>query len=259
MKCEKCSSERIQAVSETIQTTEKDGQGLFGFLYFIYIIALLVAFGFLIDGLQKPTSIPLDQIAEILTAIEIIKFTIPALFLTMLLKRIAPFKLETKTKIICLDCGNYWYLQEKEESNKERTEEELKKEPEEESELKLEKEPEHERGRVFIKFIFIILSLFIIGTLIYGFASSCPSNKTPPNLELEETLTGVNVYVEAEDDYDKVEVELQFYDWSGNLAYTTTLTGRDYKEGNTYTLTFSFSLSERFTYSYVEYWLESYS
>lgn len=131
-----------------------------------------------------------------------------------------------------------------------------------EPERELEEEPIRERGSGFIKFIFAIAGLILIGAIIYGFASSCPSSrldkKTPPSVRLEETLSGATVYVEAKDDYDEVKVEVEFYDTSGNLANTKTLTGRNYKKGNTYTLTISLSLSERLNYSYVRYRVKSY-
>lgn len=111
MKCAKCKSEKIQAVSETIQLKEKSGIGFFVFLYAISITALIVAFGFLIGGMQKPRSMPINEIFEMMVAIEITKYALPTLFITMLAYRITPFKLETKTKIICLDCGNTWYLE----------------------------------------------------------------------------------------------------------------------------------------------------
>ena len=238
MKCEKCNSEKIQAISETVQTTEKDGMGLFAFLYFIYIIALFVAFGFFVAGLQKPASIPLDQIVEILTAIKIAKFTLPALFLTMLLKRIVPFKLETKTKIICLDCGNYWYIQGKEETNSEANEEILKKE-------EIEEEPIHERGSGLIRFIFVMVGLILVVALIYGFASSCPSSskKTPPTIirhgktcDIDETIIGYYFSIKANDNYEDITIEYTFYTHSGDIFANNKLTKKDCKKGETYTL-----------------------
>ena len=111
MKCQKCNSEKIQIISESIQTNEKCGQGFFNFLYILCVLGLLLAFKFFVDGTQKSKEIPLLSIEEIALALNILKFIIFLFFITMLSKRLAPFIYETRTKVVCLDCGNYWYLE----------------------------------------------------------------------------------------------------------------------------------------------------
>ncbi len=123
MKCNKCNSEKIQVVSEMIQTDEKDGQGLYAFLYFISITALIVSFLFFIAGVDKTNENTFWQISEIITASKIFAFAFPTLVFTMLFKRLVPFKFQTKTKVVCLDCGHTWYLQEEQKSDAEDDEE----------------------------------------------------------------------------------------------------------------------------------------
>lgn len=113
MKCENCNSEKITVFSEYIETKEKDGQGLFAFLYLVSAIALIVAFLFLFLSLNKTTNAPIEQISEFITGTQIITIAIPFLFLTMILKRLVPFKHVTKTKVVCLECGKTWYLENK--------------------------------------------------------------------------------------------------------------------------------------------------
>ncbi len=117
----------------------------------------------------------------------------------------------------------------------------------------------------------IILSLFglfltFIGMyiVIEGGCSnnqSCASSqiiKAKPTISHEQTLTGVLVTINANDDYNFVLVEIQYLDKNNNVLQTEELIGYDYKEGNTYNLHSQISMSSIFNVTNYKCTLKSY-
>ena len=99
----------------------------------------------------------------------------------------------------------------------------------------------------FLGIIFaIVCCMFITAAVIQNCSGS---TKIKPDISTEETLTGIVVTIDANDDYEKVEVLLEFTDGAGNVIEEKTLTGYNYKKGRTYTLNYYFSLSDLFEYS----------
>ncbi|MDW2975191.1 MAG: zinc ribbon domain-containing protein [Alphaproteobacteria bacterium] len=107
----------------------------------------------------------------------------------------------------------------------------------------IEEEPIHERGSGLIRFIFVMVGLILVVALIYGFASSCPSNKTPPTIirhgktcDIDGTIIGYYFSIKANDNYEDITIEYTFYTHSGDIFANNKLTKKDCKKGETYTL-----------------------
>ena len=65
--------------------------------------------------------------------------------------------------------------------------------------------------------------------------------KQEPKITYKETIYGFDFYVECKDNYSIVEIEATLKDKNGNIVDVITLTGKDYKKGNTYTLSYKIS------------------
>ncbi len=111
MKCKKCDSEKVTAISEYIETKEKSGTVFFVVLCVIFIAALLLSISLFVRNgeSQMPGA---QKVADTVLALEILKYTLPTLFATIVLMIISPYKHVTNTKFVCLECGNTWYLEE---------------------------------------------------------------------------------------------------------------------------------------------------
>lgn len=89
--------------------------------------------------------------------------------------------------------------------------------------------------------ILLLISIAIIGAiLIVPKLDGTDGNafKQKPTITYKETLYGFDFYVECNDNYSVVEIEATLSDKNGNIVDTITLTGKDYKKGNTYTLSY---------------------
>jgi len=87
----------------------------------------------------------------------------------------------------------------------------------------------------------LLISIAIIGAiLIVPKLVGMDSNafKQKPTITYKETLYGFDFYVECNDNYSVVEIEATLSDKNGNIVDTITLSGTNYKKGNTYTLSY---------------------
>ena len=81
-----------------------------------------------------------------------------------------------------------------------------------------------------------ILCAFLIVPSLDGINSNAFKQK--PTITYKETLYGFDFYVECNDNYSVVEIEATLSDKNGNIVDTITLSGTNYKKGNTYTLSY---------------------
>lgn len=104
--CSNCNSNNIVVVNEMIEKPEKEGQGFFTFLYIIFSLAIVVGFFFIVSE------------DAIISAVGVYVFigSILFLILTYIFRLLQPFRYENKTKCICLDCGDTWYLDDKKQN-----------------------------------------------------------------------------------------------------------------------------------------------
>lgn len=89
--------------------------------------------------------------------------------------------------------------------------------------------------------IFLLITITIITALIIVpklDGTDGNAFKQKPTITYKETLYGFDFYVECNDNYSVVEIEATLSDKNGNIVDTITLTGKDYKKGNTYTLSY---------------------
>lgn len=82
--------------------------------------------------------------------------------------------------------------------------------------------------------------------------------KVKPDIEMEQTLTGINFLVTANDNYDIVEVSYDLLNSSGTVYASGKVNQTNLAKGGTYTLTKSFSLSDMLKCSSVQYRISYY-
>ena len=121
----------------------------------------------------------------------------------------------------------------------------------------------------FLKFILVVFVIIAILVIAYGISESCSKDndkpsvsttitKVEPTLSSESTLTGIKIYVKANDNYEEVNIKVNAKDSNGNIIKTFTLTGYNYSKGNTYTLSKDLSLSEMLSINSFSYALTYY-
>lgn len=82
--------------------------------------------------------------------------------------------------------------------------------------------------------------------------------KVQPDVEMQQTLTGIDFLVTANDDYDIVEVSYELLNSSGNVYVSNKLSQTNLRKGRTYTLTKTFDLSDMLKCSKVSYRISYY-
>ena len=117
MKCEKCGSEKIQIISEYIETKEKSGNGIFATLLGLSISGTVIGSILIFYAIMEATS---SKILEILLSaplaslgLKLMGYCLTVTIATCLIRIFAPFKHVTKTKAVCMDCSNTWHIEEK--------------------------------------------------------------------------------------------------------------------------------------------------
>lgn len=116
--------------------------------------------------------------------------------------------------------------------------------------------------------IFVIILVIIIAIVSAVGINSCSESsakkkneasisteirKAAPTLTSEDSMTGIKIYVKANDDYEEVNVIVEIADKNGNIIESETLTGYNYKKGNTYTLKMDYSFENILAYSKYTY------
>lgn len=104
--CSNCNSNNIVVVNEMIEKPEKEGAIFFSILHALSFIAIIVSFIFLVRG----------NVYEGTIALYVFIGSILFLILTYIFRLLQPFRYENKTKCICLDCGDTWYLDDKKQN-----------------------------------------------------------------------------------------------------------------------------------------------
>lgn len=70
-----------------------------------------------------------------------------------------------------------------------------------------------------------------------------------PEVDAEQTLTGIKIYVYAKDNYSEVIVRLKLLNKNDQTVTSKDFTGTNYRKGETYTHSYTFTLEEHFTVS----------
>ena len=87
--------------------------------------------------------------------------------------------------------------------------------------------------------------------------------KQKPTVTCQETLTGFDFYINCNDNYSYVELEITFFDKNNNIVKTEILTGTNYKKGNTYVLSYTIkdlsSLVESLKANHISYKIIKYN
>ena len=110
-------------------------------------------------------------------------------------------------------------------------------------------------GHSFLYFVLIIIigvgAFFGIKAIIEkkSHEAGTPSvitqlTKKKPSVTCNQTLTGIDFYVTANDNYNLVEITYNLCDSSGSVYQTGKVTGSGYIKGNTYKISQTLSLSE---------------
>ena len=84
------------------------------------------------------------------------------------------------------------------------------------------------------------------------------ATKTKPSVSASESLSGLVFSVNANDDYELVEIEVTVYDKDGAVIDIETLQGYNYKKGGVYKLTYEYPLEmllriNRYTFRVLRY------
>ena len=128
----------------------------------------------------------------------------------------------------------------------------------------MEEEKVKKRGHGFLIFLVIVAILvgafFGIKTLMEKQAQNqgktsviTAITKAKPSVSAKQTLSGIDFYVTANDDYEVVEITYELYDSSGSVYSTGKVSGSNYKKGNTYTINKSLSLTEQLKTNKISY------
>ncbi|MBQ7340364.1 MAG: hypothetical protein IJW43_05890 [Clostridia bacterium] len=104
--CPNCNNDKIVFVNELIEKPEKEGAVFFSLLRAVCFLVILISFIFFVRGEE------LEKIPALYVLIGSCLF----LILTYIFRLLQPFRYENKTKCICLDCGDTWYLDDKKQS-----------------------------------------------------------------------------------------------------------------------------------------------
>ena len=114
MKCEKCGGKKLQVISEYRKTSQKKGRHVFMILHTALIICLFACFIAMISETSSSSNNHVDllDIPKAVFALKGIIFSLAGLFLSFILELLIPYQHETKTKVVCMDCGHSWELKE---------------------------------------------------------------------------------------------------------------------------------------------------
>ena len=77
--------------------------------------------------------------------------------------------------------------------------------------------------------------------------------KAKPSVKGEQTLSGVTFTVQANDNYNEVQVVYEIYNSSNVMIKQGTLYGYNYIKGNSYTLSQNLSVSEQLSFDTIKY------
>ncbi|MDY5440172.1 MAG: hypothetical protein SPG06_05340 [Eubacteriales bacterium] len=135
---------------------------------------------------------------------------------------------------------------------------------------------EEKNSHFFLKFALFLVSLAILGFIIFGIFSSVygansntnsPSGsvfptivtKSAPSVDAEESLSGLifNVYC-PNHNYDYVIISFELYNKDGNIVASRTIRQDNLKKGGTYQLKYTLSIEEQFTVRSMRYKLADY-
>ena len=113
MKCEKCNGKKLQVVSELVEKDE-DSVGFLGVIILLGIILLIVGVYFIIEAFQVKANLfeYFTDIPQAIKGFKCLGFSFLCFFAFFLINRLMPYRYETKTKVVCMDCGHTWELKE---------------------------------------------------------------------------------------------------------------------------------------------------
>ena len=111
MKCEKCNGKKLQVVSELVEKDE-DSVGFLGVIILLGIILLIVGVYFIIEAFQVKANLfeYFTDIPQAIKGFKCLGFSFLCFFAFFLINRLMPYRYETKTKVVCMDCGHTWEL-----------------------------------------------------------------------------------------------------------------------------------------------------
>lgn len=123
---------------------------------------------------------------------------------------------------------------------------------------------EEKRKGGFGKIVVVIAATIIVLITVNKFIETRAKNsgrssvvtqvvKKSPTVKVEQGLSYINFYVQANDNYDEVHVTFCLLDKADNIFYTETLRGYNYVKGNTYTLTKNITLSQLLNFESIKY------
>lgn len=127
----------------------------------------------------------------------------------------------------------------------------------------IQSQQEEKHTSVLIPIVLIAI-IIIAGIFIYNkVQSNAKSSNTPttitkvtktrPSVTYEQTLTGVKFTVQANDNYDEVQVVYQLYNSNNQIIKQGSLYGTNYRKGNSYVLSENLSFSELLNTNRIEY------
>ena len=111
MECPKCGSRNCQAISEYLELKKAPFKGWLFFLVIISVLAIFVGTYLIVSGISR---FPVDETNVVAAADSLLEQKIgkhilaSGIILNILLsiaKLLQPHRHQTKTKIICIDCG----------------------------------------------------------------------------------------------------------------------------------------------------------
>ena len=106
--CEKCGSEKITIISQLIEQKNNDNKSLFLVSYLACLVGIIVG---VVTMFNTTIYIQISPITLLIGSFVL-------LLLTGFFQAIQPIKYLSKTKCICLECGNTWYLDDGEKQEK---------------------------------------------------------------------------------------------------------------------------------------------
>lgn len=134
----------------------------------------------------------------------------------------------------------------------------------------MQTEPNKEKKSHKLRNTVIVLStLFCIGLGGYLFLdkyakdNEIPNpfvtiNKKAPTVTASQTLTGIDITITANANYDEVTIKIDIYNSSDVIIGSYTLKGTGYLKGNKYQLSQSLTFNELLNGSYYRYKITSY-